>query len=151
MLAKKAGWKHMANQEHLDVLKQGVKIWNQWRDKHRDIRLDLSKANLTGADLFWADLSGANLDGANLQSANLSLANLQSANLTSANLTEANLQSANLTGADLSRTVLVGTNFTDATLMNCHIYGISAWSVELKGATQNNLVITDRDEPTITV
>ncbi len=43
------------------------------------------------------------------------------------------------------------TNFAGATLTNCHIYGIAAWSVELKGAKQNNLVITDYGEPTITV
>ena len=24
----------MANQEHLDILKQGVDVWNQWRRRH---------------------------------------------------------------------------------------------------------------------
>ena len=45
----------------------------------------------------------------------------------------------------------MGTNFTDATLTGCHIYGISAWNVELTGATQDSLVITPEDEPQITV
>jgi hypothetical protein len=96
----------MANQEHLDILKQGVKTWNRWRIKHPEIYPDLSGADLTRADLNDADLIGANL---------------------------------------------IGTNFAEATLTNCNIYGISAWSVELKGATQNNLVITPSHEPTITV
>src|SRR5260221_13902030 len=51
----------------------------------------------------------------------------------------------------LSTARLIGTNFADATLTNCIIFGISAWRVELKGATQNNLVITLDNEPTITV
>jgi hypothetical protein len=33
----------------------------------------------------------------------------------------------------------------------CSIFGISAWGVEVEGATQNSLVITPEDEPTITV
>ena len=36
----------MANQEQLDILKQGVKVWNQWREEHPDIQPELSVANL---------------------------------------------------------------------------------------------------------
>jgi Pentapeptide repeats (8 copies) len=61
----------MANQDHLDVLKQGIAVWNTWRKEHPDIQPDLSGANLTGADLGLTDLSGANLRGANLTGANL--------------------------------------------------------------------------------
>ena len=43
------------------------------------------------------------------------------------------------------------TNFVEATLTNCRIYGISAWNVDLEGAKQDSLVITRKDEPTITV
>jgi hypothetical protein len=39
----------MANQEHFDILKQGVGIWNQWREEHADIQPDLSDANLAHA------------------------------------------------------------------------------------------------------
>ena len=52
----------MANQEHLDILKQGVDEWNKWRDENSEIRPDLSGANLAGADLDGAYLGGANLD-----------------------------------------------------------------------------------------
>ena len=37
----------MANQEHLDVLKQGVDVWNNWKSKHFEIKADLSGANLS--------------------------------------------------------------------------------------------------------
>ncbi len=71
--------------------------------------------------------------------------------LHAANLSGAILNHADLSGADLSRATLVETNFAEATLTDCHIYGISAWNVELKGARQNNLVITPEKEPTIAV
>jgi uncharacterized protein YjbI with pentapeptide repeats len=56
----------MANPEHLAILKQGVKEWNAWHDKAREIRPDLEDANLTrtnlcGANLYCADLTGAKL------------------------------------------------------------------------------------------
>src|SRR5258708_14981440 len=51
----------MANQEHLDILKQGVEVWNQWilADPNTIIIPDLTGADLSGADLSQADLSGA--------------------------------------------------------------------------------------------
>jgi TIR domain/Pentapeptide repeats (8 copies) len=145
-----------AKLEHLDLLKQGVSIWNKWRQKHLGIQLDLSQtnlsdANLSGADLSGADLSRAFLIGANFRGADLSNADLNNADLSQTNLSGANLSGANLSGANLSGAMLVGTNLTRANLTQCTTYGISAWKVQLNGAKQSNLVITDIDEPTITV
>jgi hypothetical protein len=61
----------MANPEHLDILKQGVEVWNAWRDQNEDIRPDLSGANLTGANLTGAYLTGVDLIGANLSEVRL--------------------------------------------------------------------------------
>jgi uncharacterized protein YjbI with pentapeptide repeats len=112
---------------------------------------NLSYANLSYANLSYADLSYADLSGANLSTADLSEAYLSTANLSYANLSYANLSTADLSGADLSGATIVRTNFTKAILTNCRIYGISAWDVELTRATQNNLIITDYNQPTITV
>jgi hypothetical protein len=70
--------------------------------------LDLSKADLFMADLYWAKLSEANLHGvylikANLIKANLSGAYLIEADLVDADLSDANLSNAWLRHADLSR------------------------------------------------
>jgi len=35
----------MANPEHLQILEQGVKVWNAWREQNEDISLDLSGAD----------------------------------------------------------------------------------------------------------
>jgi uncharacterized protein YjbI with pentapeptide repeats len=62
----------MANPEHLQILQQGVEVWNAWLGQHTDIMPDLS-----GADLSAVDLSGATLINANLTRADLTRANLR--------------------------------------------------------------------------
>ena len=59
----------MANQKHLDTLKKGVEVWNEWIGKRLGLRADLREADLSGADLrganfSWADLSRADLSEA---------------------------------------------------------------------------------------
>lgn len=57
----------MANEEHLNLLKHGVDIWNQWRTEHSEIRPDLSEADLSNIDLSSANLNSANFSGADLR------------------------------------------------------------------------------------
>jgi uncharacterized protein YjbI with pentapeptide repeats len=206
----------MANDEHLQMLQQGVAAWDEWRKQHRETRPDFSGADLRGADLIGANLSEANLSeadlreadlreadlifatlseadliGANLRGANLSEAELIGADLRGADLRGANLRRADLMGAELSGAglsgfglagadlrgadlrgadlmgadlseanlmganlrgaTLVGTNLCDTNLTSCSIYGISAWDIRLERATQRDLVITPKDQPSITV
>ncbi len=171
----------MANQEHIDILRQGVEIWNQWRKENPSIAVDLREANLAGANLAEADLKWVNLQGVDLSKANLCDANLTGARLTSANLATvsltgailhmANLSNAylqnaslfraslngailfeaNLSGADLMNASLVNTDLRKANVSDCRVYGISVWEVQLQGAIQHNLVITNYNDPTITV
>ena len=67
----------MADESQLEILKQGVAVWNDWRKKADDVNLagaDLHEADLGGADLRRADLRRANLNGANLGATDLSTA-----------------------------------------------------------------------------
>jgi len=66
----------MANKEHLAILRQGVDVWNEWREKHPDVAPDLSRS-----DLSEVDLSGVNLYEAELQEANLRSADLRAARI----------------------------------------------------------------------
>lgn len=55
----------MANEKQLKILKQGTKVWNNWRDENPSVKIDLRRADLSmtalnGADLTRADLSEAN-------------------------------------------------------------------------------------------
>ncbi len=83
----------MANQEHLDILNQGVKAWNEWRTSNPEVT---------------PDLTGANLFRANLDEALLTKANLSHAYLIEARLGEAYLSRATLDGAKLCRAIWTG-------------------------------------------
>src|SRR6266536_3209556 len=170
----------MANQQHLNHLKQGTDIWNHWKSRQDDkgIKIDLSGAdlfedrnpfikvdplnpnirdpNLSDANLLQANLSGANLSGANLSGINLSGINLSGAILTrtkliSTNLNRADLSEADLSDANLQIASLVETNLKKANLTGCSIYGISAWNTRLEETTQLDLIITKEGEPIITL
>jgi hypothetical protein len=166
----------MANPEHVELLRQGVDVWNEWRKKEpskivnlsgEDLRgIKLAKANFIGANLTEADLSGTDLGGATLRLANLtnaklvqtdfcdadlSGADLSGATLAMANLFGADLTDANLREANLGGAILVRTNLTNAVLDGCRAYGLSAWDVKLTGTKQQDLVITPFGEPEIIV
>lgn len=81
--------KCMANQGHLDIIKQGVEVWNQWRKEHSDIQPDLRGVDLPGADLNNADLTGADLRGTNLTGAFFLSADLSRAMLAGATFKKA--------------------------------------------------------------
>ena len=91
------------------------------------------KANLTGADLRYANLRGANLRGAELFGANLSGANLRNANLTGANLIGANLIGAGLSGADLRNANLRYANLSNADLRGANLTGAELFGANLSG------------------
>jgi hypothetical protein len=159
----------LANEDELDILKQGVDVWNEWRRGQAEggrRRPDLTGADLSGLDLRGADLtetvlnycdlSGANLASSfaiysELISANLQEANLDGAVLQSSRLIFANLRGATLRGADLRAATLVDADLTNADLTGASVYGLSVWGVVLTNARQSALVITGDDEPTITV
>ncbi len=101
----------MANPEHVEILKRGVEVWNEWRDEHPDIRPDLIRADLGYADLHNADFSGVDLSGADLGYANLGNANLSSADLSRSVLYGADLRDANLSGADFTFVIVGYTAF----------------------------------------
>jgi uncharacterized protein YjbI with pentapeptide repeats len=114
-------------------------------------KAEIYDADLSLADLSDADLRNVNLSKTNLVEVNLSRADLRNANLSKVNLSKANLRDANLRGAVLQETQLVRANLQYADLSGSHIYGISAWDLNLENTTQKDLVITPKDELAITV
>ena len=115
------------------------------RDVKRDIRrirlmyvdltrADLTNANLAGQLLFRANLTGAsladaNLAGANLEQVNLTGAYTSGASLPNAKLDLANLTGANLIGANLAGASLIGANFTGASLALANLTGANLTKV----------------------
>jgi len=111
----------MADNEVLNILKQGVEVWNAWRAKHPQTFVDLKGADLKDTILFGYNLSGvecsyANLGRSVLRYADLSFANLTEANLARADLTYTNLQRARLKRANFDRAQMGWTTIVESDL-----------------------------------
>jgi uncharacterized protein YjbI with pentapeptide repeats len=104
---------------------------------------NLIRADLTNADLSAADLSFVHLYQANLRAANLSKANARHAELTRANLTDANLSYAEikfgfLTSADMHRANLSGASLIHADLIRADLYKANLTRANLNFANLSN-------------
>jgi uncharacterized protein YjbI with pentapeptide repeats len=96
--------------------------------------INLHGANLAGADLMRTDLGGANLSNTNLQGAHMFDTNLNSANLTKANLRNAHLVEADLSNTNLDKADLSGANLAQAAISPERL----VHSKSLQGATMPN-------------
>jgi uncharacterized protein YjbI with pentapeptide repeats len=126
----------MADKEQVAMLKQGPKVWNEWREKISYIKAGLGEAYLCGtysnkANLHDADLGGANLNGMNLSRVDLGGADLDGANLGGAKLIEANLRGA----------YLIGANLLGANLVGADLYGADLGGADLGGAVLEGAVL----------
>lgn len=133
----------MANPEHIQILKNSVRKWNNWRKENPEILPDLSDTNLSGMKLAHANLQDANLRWSFLQEADLQMANLQNANferanISGANLRAANLQESNLRGANLAEAKLVSANLKNARLTDANLIGTNLKWVENLNSLQVN-------------
>jgi hypothetical protein len=150
----------MANEEHLEILKQGVEFWNAWRKQNWKIDPDLSGANLTeadlsgvnfdGVDLSYAKLTDAQLNAASfhradLSNADLSLAGLSLADLRRVKLTKADLTATDLFLADLSFATLDGANFKDAILRSAIFRGADLSGANFVSAKLLETTFADND------
>ena len=83
--------------------------------------VDLSNANLSGANLFDAILTGADLNGAHLSNATLTGAFLDNTTLNGTGLTDARLNGADLSGARLDGVDLSGADLDRANMYNADL------------------------------
>jgi uncharacterized protein YjbI with pentapeptide repeats len=133
------GTRAMANPEHLQILQQGVEVWNQWRRHNPDIKpdlcrtnvglgdlriVDVSRPNLGMVDLRMVDFSRANLIGASYSpfAGSLALADFTEANLSHADFGMIDLAEANFTRAHLERTDFTEADLTMANLSEVHLH-----------------------------
>ena len=158
------------NEAHYKILKQGVEVWNRWREENRDIKPDLSgvnlekaklrNINLAGTDLKFANLKFANLESAYMDEANLSNANLFNANLVStdmrdiclikadmmkSNLSRADLLFANLSYANLNVADIMYADMESANLQNSSIQHGHLDKVNLTNANLENAILLGAD------
>lgn len=157
----------MANEEHLKILQQGVRVWNEWREANPAVMPDLVGASLAGkdfseanfqaaqfcytdltrtdlsfADFRLADLIGANLTGSFLKRVNLGQASLDSASLVEAKLYEAELVGAYLPGANLRRAHLNSADLHFADLSGADLTGAALDGAHFDSANLENADLT---------
>lgn len=129
----------MARKEHIDILNQGVDVWNRWRDENPNEKPDLSGANLHKINLVSANLNDANLTKAHLHYADFNMANVRRACLCEADLFMAFLMTTDFTEADLTKAKLTQaecymTDFSKADLSEADLSGAVLWAALLSGA-----------------
>jgi hypothetical protein len=129
----------MANPVHLQILREGVAVWNAWRDQEKSVKPNLVgliayHTDFAGIDFRRCDLSGALLSESNLHKSDLSGAKLKDAKLHEANLNRAVADGADFRGADLSRSILTLTRLRDADLRKSGLWGAFLNDASLKGA-----------------
>ena len=155
----------MQSPDHVERIKEGVAVWNKWREKNPDIRPSLGLADLSGLDLSGAELSDADLAGSQLNRCNLSradltdadlrgtdlrwvvldTAHLHGAQLCAAALQWANLNTAQLSGADLEGAVLYEADLTFASLTRANLRGANLTGANLKGVICAYTLFIDTD------
>jgi uncharacterized protein YjbI with pentapeptide repeats len=148
----------MGNSEHVEILNQGVDVWNKWREDNPSIRPDLIelkitydnliKANFSNAKLTRADLKGAILIEADFRMADLSYSKLHNTDLSGADLSGANLYnskicSANMNGAKLIKANLVKSDLDGSALNGSNLSGADAQMATFRGS---NLIMVNLSE-----
>ncbi len=106
---------------------------------------DLSGANLAGISASRANFTDANFTGADLSGINLMRANLTRANFTSVLLIDAKLNMANLSDAQFVQSTLTNANLTSANLNNVFIVDSDLFGAIARYATFSNAFLADCD------
>lgn len=109
------------------------------------------EVNFTQSDLTEADCRDGDFVGSVFRNARLYRSNFENACLIETLFADADLTEANLTGVNLRNAIMVNTILDGSRIENAFIHGISVWDISSMGSVQNNLVITNSREATITV
>lgn len=141
-----------ANPDHIKILRQGVRVWNEWRRKNPLIRPHITSLNHPWGSRFelkdWReiDLSNADLAGSSFEEADFRGSNFEGADLTVVALKKCNFANANLLGVFIGGTfeptsfeLRHGSRFEDVNLSGAYLEGaqlspVDFADVNLKGA-----------------
>jgi hypothetical protein len=111
----------MANPEHLEMLKQGVDVWNEWRKENPTVKPDLTFADLRQKSFDTINLSNSALSHGNFEYVSLTDAKILGADLSNANLSRADLQYSDFSGADLSGAYLINSSLNHSKFINADL------------------------------
>jgi len=150
----------MANPEHLEILKQGVKKWNKWREDNPDIEPDLSGIDFSKEDSFYMSFEPYNFSKTIFLETNLSGFNFSGSDFTKAIFSEVtplvsiamkatfekktNLaKNSYIKTAKLLNTVLNGADLTEAYLNGVDLTKAQMDEANLTKAQLNGVDLTE--------
>ncbi|MBU0519504.1 toll/interleukin-1 receptor domain-containing protein [bacterium] len=113
----------MANPVHVEILKKGVKVWNDWRKANPSIQPDLSEEHIPLILLLHRDLTGLNLSYCRFYGSMFGVFSYSGINMSNANLNDANLGDTELIDCDLSEAMLISALFYKSRLCNVNLLG----------------------------
>ena len=145
----------MANQEHINLIKEGERVWNEWRGKNPDIvpdlcdadlsqMLDLKKINFVGANLSGTDFSKSILSRSNFREAKLKGANFSGSKLARTNFLKTDLRGISFNRAVLANASLRQADLRGADLSSANLIGADLFGARLTGATFTNTTFPKR-------
>ena len=152
----------MANQQHIEWLKEGVEAWNKRREVDR-FTPDLSGYNFAPTDPMAIAMSlhripmaermhlpkppigwiGVRLHGINLSEANLQHTRFDLADLTDANLYAANMENAAMHQAFLCRANMRNTRLSHAQIVQANLVGSDLTNAKLTNTNFTGASLTD--------
>lgn len=134
----------MADDEHLQIIKQGADAWNAWRRLNPNVKPDLTGISLSGkqasnlrlahADLSFATMKKANLRGCDVWRAVLNFSDMSGANLSRAFFGKTNMYCSNLSGASINFARFIGSDLSSANFSGARIVNTSFTDTDLTGA-----------------
>ncbi len=133
----------MANPEHLEQLKKGVKSWNAWREENPNIKPDLNEISLTNLDLKKANLQNIDLSKSNLNQVILHYADLRQANLSNVKFDSVTLINADLSNANLNNAKFTKTTFYNAKLNAAILNQANLRKSPLHGASFSSAILKE--------
>ena len=156
----------MANQQHIQWLREGVEAWNKRRQAERfapdlsgvnlelDVeipsydRFEISRDGPPPVDWDMIQLRGLNLNGANLSHATIDCANLSNADLNGANLEDATLSRiflyrARMNNTRFNRARVSQANLAEADLAGANFAGSTLSDLNLTGANLSHAKLTE--------
>jgi uncharacterized protein YjbI with pentapeptide repeats len=138
---------YAASRSPLEILSEGVKAWNKWREENPSISpklnsLNLSNRDLSGADLIAVDLRDSDLSQTILKDAKLNGANMSGANFSGADLSEAKLRNSSLSNSDFSRVNFSNADLRDTDCQNAVFRDANFKGAQIIGANFEKSILT---------
>ena len=128
----------MANEEHIQLLREGAESWNKKREENPVIPDEIFTPDFSKARLVTHFWGSSDLEGANLKNGDFREALVGPLNLKKANLQEAQFQKAFLMGIDLGEAELGNADFSEANLHSADLRGVRAEGTSFAGTDLSN-------------